>query len=786
MSEKSRLVRVFISSTFRDFMGERDVLVKKVFPELRRRCKSRFVELLEVDLRWGITEEQSKQGDTLRICLEEIDKCRPSAPVFFIGLLGERYGWIPEADFYPESVLEDEHLGWVKEHIGGKSVTELEILHGVLNNSKMGDKAFFYFRNTGYERRHWEEIVGEYHDLKQEDFTNELEADSDAAEQKQKLLKEAVRNSGLNHDPKDYETPVELADYVMEDIWRQIDSIFPADEVPDELERQRLDHEVFCQSRTRAYVEREGLFDELDVHADGEGPELRVVTGASGSGKSALLAAWLERQREKVVFYHFVGATPQSTSADGVLRRFHATLRQRRVLKSGDKFPVGEEEIAAAVPVWLEKLARKGGGVILLDALNQLSDARDRELWWWPRQWPEEVRVVVSSLPGDVWRKMEQRGWTQPERLITVPLLHEDERRTIMNNYLKMFSRSLEPRLQEKILAAPQCANPLFLRSLLDELRLRSRHEELEENIDLMLKCVDTGDLYVHMLMNLERDFSPPEFPHLVHDGLGLMGMARRGLTESEILELLSLAPKPASEPIPRHYWSPLYLALEDSLVSREGQLSFFHDYLRQAVWREYLDEEHELQTAHRRLSEPAVRWQEEDAYGATARGYGFEYGISHLLELGRHDHCAEMLMNRGFQLACARSHKKPYLVSRDFAAVRRTCAQAGTGEARRAAAMCAEALSVESQLTQSLRNALDAAAENGEWDEVMELASAEEGEAGKLLLACRALIRVDGTMMASGADKLQLLMGRWAAGQDKPEWHEVIERLSRKVEMNG
>jgi len=51
----SRLVRVFISSTFRDFMGERDELVKRIFPELRRRCKARFVELLEVDLRWGIT-----------------------------------------------------------------------------------------------------------------------------------------------------------------------------------------------------------------------------------------------------------------------------------------------------------------------------------------------------------------------------------------------------------------------------------------------------------------------------------------------------------------------------------------------------------------------------------------------------------------------------------------------------------------------------------------------------------------------------------------------------------
>lgn len=33
--------------------AERDVLVKLVFPELRKRCRERFVDFVEVDLRWG-------------------------------------------------------------------------------------------------------------------------------------------------------------------------------------------------------------------------------------------------------------------------------------------------------------------------------------------------------------------------------------------------------------------------------------------------------------------------------------------------------------------------------------------------------------------------------------------------------------------------------------------------------------------------------------------------------------------------------------------------------------
>ena len=90
----SRVVRVFISSTFRDFGVERDLLTKRVFPELRRRARDRFVEVIGVDLRWGITEAQSQKGETLPICLREIERSRP----YFIGLLGERYGWTPALD----------------------------------------------------------------------------------------------------------------------------------------------------------------------------------------------------------------------------------------------------------------------------------------------------------------------------------------------------------------------------------------------------------------------------------------------------------------------------------------------------------------------------------------------------------------------------------------------------------------------------------------------------------------------------------------------------------------
>ncbi|MBI5222841.1 hypothetical protein HY990_00300, partial [Candidatus Micrarchaeota archaeon] len=49
-------------STFRDMHDEREELVKRIFPELRKRCRERFVELTDVDLRWGISDEQKAKG----------------------------------------------------------------------------------------------------------------------------------------------------------------------------------------------------------------------------------------------------------------------------------------------------------------------------------------------------------------------------------------------------------------------------------------------------------------------------------------------------------------------------------------------------------------------------------------------------------------------------------------------------------------------------------------------------------------------------------------------------
>ena len=58
----NRQIRVFISSTFQDMQDERDYLMKRTFPMLRKLAAERDVTLTELDLRWGITEDESRSG----------------------------------------------------------------------------------------------------------------------------------------------------------------------------------------------------------------------------------------------------------------------------------------------------------------------------------------------------------------------------------------------------------------------------------------------------------------------------------------------------------------------------------------------------------------------------------------------------------------------------------------------------------------------------------------------------------------------------------------------------
>lgn len=586
-----RVVRVFVSSTFRDMQGERDELVKRIFPQLRKLCEQRGVTWGEVDLRWGITEEQSERGEVLPICLAEIQRCRP----YFIGLLGERYGWIP--DVIPTELIERQP--WLKQHLH-RSVTELEILHGVLNDPDMADHAFFYLRDRAFIDSNPSPLSDLLEIPSTEEIASlgQMEAEGRAAERRDKLaaLKTRIRGSGLPVR-ENYSTPGALGKLVLRDLTEIIERLYPVDQVPDPLDREALDQESFAESRARVYIGRQSYYDQLAHHAQSDELPL-VVVGESGSGKSALLSNWALRYRrsqpDQLLVMHFIGATPQSADWAAMVRRVMGELKRSLNLKQA--IPDQNDALGPAFAEFLDAAAAKGGAVLIFDALNQLED-RDAapDLAWLPHEIPRDIRLMLSTLPGRPLEELKRRGWPS----MTVEPLEADERRELIQSYLAQYGKHLSAQRLDPIVSAGQTANPLYLRALLDELVVFGVHEELDVRINHYLAAKTPDKLYQKILARYEQDYER-ERPGLVRDAMSILWAARRGLSETEIMELLGSA----QQSLPRAYWSPLYLAAEQSLVSRSGLITFSHDFLRQAVRNKYLRTKRQQEKIHLRLAD--------------------------------------------------------------------------------------------------------------------------------------------------------------------------------------
>ena len=171
---------------------------------------------------------------------------------------------------------------------------------------------------------------------------------------------------------------------MQQDLWEAIRTEHNLPETPpeevadaDPLAAEADYHERFMESRLRVYVGRESVQERLVAFADGNATVPCLVTGRSGSGKSAVLARFVRRYAESrpevLVVPHFVGASPASTNLRQMLRRFCLILKDRFGLPEEVPQDIGEligrfRQSVAAVPP-------DARVVLVIDALNQLDEA---------------------------------------------------------------------------------------------------------------------------------------------------------------------------------------------------------------------------------------------------------------------------------------------------------------------------------------------------------------------------------------------------------------------------
>lgn len=386
MTKRWMRYAVFISSTFLDMDAERDAIKFTVVPALNKHFRSQRIEFQAIDLRSGINTERLSENQreerVLDVCFSAIDMARP----LFIGLLGNRYGWIPPKERI-EHILGcmDQEKRLLLGNTDGLSVTELEILYGAIGeNGKYLDHSFFYYRLPSSYLLIPQERKPDFCDDSNPNLT---ESEKVQLRRKRDDLRRRIRDLvvesassetmfteyGLSYDSERMEFSG-LNDFC-EKVFRQISSIIQKEIKQLEPSAMSWFHQ---EADTSHLLQSHFIVDSIDRIGNWEDyPSQCYFGGEAGSGKTVLLSQLydhcpLNESRKHIAY---VGLSPFANRMRTILLRWLAEMKIRRDENIPDEQTLPDAE--------LYRLFRSSasGHVFFLDAVDRLP-ANEQNLAW--------------------------------------------------------------------------------------------------------------------------------------------------------------------------------------------------------------------------------------------------------------------------------------------------------------------------------------------------------------------------------------------------------------------
>ena len=642
---------VFITSTFCDMHAERDWLRIHVFPVLEERLRDRFHHLETVDLRWGVdstsaAEEQARKHLVLTVCFDEIRRSRP----FLIGLLGDRYGWTPPSARLAAAAAEAGLTG----DIAGKSVTELEIIHGVLGSADQQRRSWFYLRSPLPYDTMSRELAACFSDAFSTvpgatDNVRHLHA---LKERLRRELPTRVRSyhARWNADTGCVDGLESWGTQVLDDMWSDLEAETAAfvRERPRSWQAQdRWVLDEFVEGRVRGFVGRSGVTSDLirfatDASSSGA-PWALCLTADAGSGKSSLFGHVYRALREKDVFVlaHAAGISVRSTQVDLMLRRWIGEL----ALVLGQADPLDDqsspEEIDAAFSDLLRQVAAVRRVAVLIDALDQFEPTtRASHLTWMTSVWPPNARFVATGIPGTQSGALLRRPGVVMKQLQAID---RAEAVAIVTRICEHYHRTLPLEVVDLLLAkrhddaSPAYGNPLWLELATERLNLIGGEVLAQADastgvtgiVVVLLSQVDAmpseiAELYGWLLSAAEREVGT----EWTRAFLGAIAVSRSGWRESD---LKALVPAMSHEP-----WDDLRLAslrrtLRAHMVHRgvNAQWDLSHEQMRRAVAHRMAERGQAASTVHDSIADHLLSLRREDPLHETETLFHLMAGTS-------------------------------------------------------------------------------------------------------------------------------------------------------------
>ena len=599
---------IFISSTFADMQSERDHLRTHVFPALEERLRARRHNLEWVDLRMGVataslTEGEARELQVLKVCLAEVRRCRP----FLIVLLGDRYGWVPPADRIAAAAREE----GLEFDTSGRSVTDLEVSFGILDDLAQQPRCFFYFRQLLSYSDLPPNLGALYADVHATD-PGATERTARLVALKHRIvtsMPSRVRPYTVQWDAERQQV-IGLDVWgrqVLEDIWSELEAdtaAATAEPEPSWQQSERDALDAYVDDRARGFIGRQAVLTRLLDHAALPLHESAIfgvcLTGAPGSGKSAVFSELLRRIQatDAFVLAHASGASPMATSVPRMLRRWIEELAAVLGVPSELAEDANAETIEATFRKLLAGVAANKRVVLAVDALDQFEPTmQGRHVTWLPHLIPANVRFIATAIPGEASEALRQRPGM--EALSLAPL-DADEARSIAVAICARYRRTLELDVLRALLDKrsdddPAWGNPLWLVLAVEELNLidadgfarasRSYSGAPAEQlralmVDLVVEMpADIAGLYRAGFARAEKLFGL----FLARAFIGFIAVSRAGWRETDLRLLL---PRLSGEEWEELGFASLRRLFRGQLrqVGTAGRWDFAHSQMRAAA----------------------------------------------------------------------------------------------------------------------------------------------------------------------------------------------------------
>jgi hypothetical protein len=389
-----------------------------------------------------------------------------------------------------------------------------------------------------------------------------------------------------------------------EDVWESLSKVVLGEiaqlQNMDPVVKEAEDHDVFARERARFFFGREAPLRRIASYLSTTGKDPLAVFGASGSGKSALLAKALEQARQNHPNTRFVSRFLGTTPFSGDIRALLENLcREITRACGGDEASVPSEykDLVAEFPKRLALAKAMKPLVIFLDALDQLSDSHDgRNLLWLPSELPDHVRLVVSTAPADCWDVLKRKV-PESAHLDLLPM-SAAEGGQILETWLRDAGRTLRQDERDEVLGKfAKEGLPLYLKFAFEEAR-HWRSNSGKVDLD-----PEVAGIIKQLFARLSQEAVHGEI--LVSRGLAYLRAGKNGLSEDEMIDVLSKDEdvfgdfrkrsffEPPEQKLPVVVWSRFYFDIEPYLNERSADgaslLGFFHRQMGEAVDAEVL-----------------------------------------------------------------------------------------------------------------------------------------------------------------------------------------------------